>query len=141
VLETVDDALGMVWFKSPRMVIEAPGGPALRVALARTIVSMSSGGMGMDDDFEPVEKEAGAFLRFVCHGDSRVRRFFHQRSIIDGKTFAPREHTWVVVDGDGGKAGIKFLGRLYDYRSRPINANKAIEISGRILVSPPRAGQ
>lgn len=140
-LETVGDALAMAGLKSPRMVVDATDGPALLVPLARTRVSSSRGGVGMDDDFEPIEKEAGDFLRFVCHGDSRVRRFFRQRSIIDGKTFAPREHTWVVVEGDGGESGIKFHGRLYDYGSRPINANKAIEITGRILISPLRSGQ
>jgi len=90
-----------------------------------------------DEDFGPFESEAGKYFTFECYGDSRVRRYFQQRSIIDSKTHAPREHTWVLAYGENGtQKAMSFHGRLYNYRDEKINSNKAFKITGKIRLSP-----
>lgn len=129
-------SLTMALFRDPRVVIETTDGGTLRVPLENVTVSMSHGGEGLDEDFEPVEREAGKFIEFECYGDPRVRRFFQQRAIIDGKTLAPREHTWTIEHGkEGAHEPITFAGRLYDRHTETINPLKAFRIRGRIRVS------
>jgi len=126
----------------PHFVVTTPDGPALHAPITVLGMSMSRAGMTVDDDFETVQREAGAFVRFECHGHSRARRYFQQRGIIDAETLAPREHTWVVAYGKAPSQGlVEFRGRLYGYYEKPINANKAFKVMGRIRPSSERAGQ
>lgn len=128
--------------RGTHFVVTTPDGPVLHAKIGGRGMSMSAGGMTMDEDFERIEIEAGKFMWFECHGDSRVRRYFQQRGIIDAETLAPREHTWVVAYGKPEGQGLsEFRGRLYDYHEEPINANKAFKITGRIRISHERAGQ
>lgn len=130
------DVMRLIIAQNTRMVIDGPGVAATRVPVDILGINGSNGGTTIDDDFERVENEVGVFLRFRCCGDSTVRRFLYSRSIIDSKTFAPREHEWAIEFDEGeGPGTLDFRGRLYNYDESTVNESKAIEMGGRIRVA------
>lgn len=130
------DVLHLVSAKTTRMVIEEPGGRITRVSVDIEEFTKSHEGTSMDEELEPIENEVGTFLMLYCHGDPAVRRFLYSRSIIDSRTFAPREFEWVIECGEGEEARtVAFLGRLYNYDERTVIEGKDIEMKGRIRVA------
>lgn len=136
--ESVGGVLLRIIPQKPRMVVSTRDGATLDAPLTYIEVSIVNSDRDTDDDFEPIEVETGEYFRFECHGDSRVRRYFQQRSIIDGSTHAPREHIWAVAyDENGRRVTMQFAGRLYDYGDEPISASKKFKITGKIRFPKP----
>lgn len=134
--KTVFHSLARAFFVDLYIVVAARNAPAVLVRLDKSSVSASEKRMETDEDLEPVETEEGVFLEFTCNGDSGVRRYFQQRSIIDSKTFAPREHRWVCAYWEDGDPVIfEFPGRLYNYADEPAGKVGEFKISGKIMAS------
>jgi len=134
--KTVINSLIRAFFQDLHIVVTVRNSPTMLVRLEKRSVSADHKRVEPDEDLGPIEVEEGVFLEFVCHGDSRVRRHFQQRSIIDSKTFAPREYQWVCAYEEGSNMAIfEFPGRLYNYADEADDESKTFKISGKIMAS------